>query len=160
MALRPFAPWVEPFAGDLRRTRAEIADFAGSAPAGFWDSPSPNDGWSNKDLLAHLATSHWVLQSLLRLAIDGVPFEFSGPDAGNAERVAERRSLSVPDLIAEVEAEGEETQALLQRITPEHADFRRAGAPRTLAETLAGFVNHDPYHLNQLRAGLEANAYV
>ncbi len=153
--------WVAPSADHLRQTRREIVEFAPSAPANFWEKPSPNEGWSNKDLLAHLATSHWVLQGLLRSVLDGQPFAFNGPDGGNAERVAERRDRSVESLVEEAEAEGAETEALLARLRPEHETYRREGAPRTLGETLAGFAtNHDPHHLDQLRAGLRAESNV
>ncbi len=152
--------WVSPSADRIRHARRDVVEFARSAPAGFWALPSPNEGWSNKDLLAHLATSHWVLQGLLASVLDRQPFVFNGPDIGNAERVVERRECSVEALVEEAEAEGAETDALLARLGPEHADYRREGAPRTLAETLAAFANHDSFHLDQLRAGLRAESNV
>ena len=87
MTTRSFAPWVEPIAAELRKLRAEVAKFARSAPPDFWGKPSPNHGWTNKDLLAHLATAHWVMQGLVAASLEARPFQFYGPDDGNAERV-------------------------------------------------------------------------
>jgi uncharacterized damage-inducible protein DinB len=155
MAVRTFAPWVEPIAAEMRKVRAEIAQFARSAPPALWAKPSPNYGWTNKDLLAHLATSHWVIQANISACLDARPFRFIGPDEGNAERVAVRREASVRELAAEVEAEGEESDQLLSRLTPDHENFRREGTARTLAEILQGLANHDPHHLRQLRESLK-----
>ncbi len=155
MAVRTFAPWVEPIAAELRQLRAEVAEFARSAPPDFWAKPSPNYGWTNKELLAHIATSHWVMQGLLAASLEGKPFRFYGPDEGNAERVAVRREASVRELVAEVEAEGEESDQLLARLTPEHEHFRPEGAPRAIGEILRGFPNHDSHHLRQLHEDME-----
>lgn len=154
MTARGFAPWVGPIAARLRQSRSDIAAFARSAPADVWDRPSANDGWTNKDILAHLATGHWVIQSLIEHVLAGRPFQFYGPDEGNAERIAGRRAVAVSDLIAEVEAEGDETQELLSRLTEAHRDFRREGAPRTFGENLSAFPEHEYHHLDQLRAAL------
>lgn len=160
MKSRAFQPWVEPIAAELRKSRSEIAAFACSAPAGLWTKASPNQGWTNKDLLAHLATGHWVIQSGVCALVTGERFQFDSPDAGNAERVAERRSWLVSALAAEVEAEGEKTQELLAQLTGAHEDSRREGAPSTFGENLRTFPNHEYHHLAQLRAGLEAESHV
>jgi hypothetical protein len=162
---REFASWVEPIAGRLRASRAEIALFSRSVAPERWDMPSPNPRWSNKDLLAHLATAHWFFQENLRRITEGdayVPsFQWpSDPNVdvvewGNWERVKERRDWPVERLFAEAAEVGEKTQELFSRLTPEHEHFRRQGAPRTLGENLTQFPNHEYFHLTQLRRGTE-----
>jgi uncharacterized protein (TIGR03083 family) len=156
MTVRTFAPWVQPIAASLRETRAQVVAFARSAPETFWDLPSLNPGWSNKDLLAHLATSHWVMQTYLRLVLDGVQFSFTGPDTGNAERIAARRNHDVAELITEVEAEGEATEDMLSRLTNRDENFHRGPAKAPFGDSLRALLAHAPHHLDQLRKGLEA----
>jgi len=164
-ATHDFAPWVEPVAARLRASRAEIAHFARSVPADRWALPSPNPRWSNKDLLAHLATAHWFIQENLRRITEAEAYvaSFQWPsdpnvdivDWGNWERVDERRDWPVGRLFSEAEKVGERTQVLLARLTPEQEHFRREGAPRTLGENLAQFPNHEYFHLTQLRRSTE-----
>ncbi len=156
MATRTFVPWVAPIAQRLRESRAEIAAFARAAPPALWERPSANEAWTNKDLLAHLATGHWVIQSLVEHLLAGENFRFYGPDEGNGERVAARKPSTVAELVAEVEAEGEETQELLAKLTEAHESFRREGAPRSFGENLSTFPGHEYHHLDQLRAALES----
>jgi Mycothiol maleylpyruvate isomerase N-terminal domain len=54
-----FAPWVEPIARELRETRVAISVVASAIPDAGWSYRSPNPDWTFKDLLAHLAVSHW-----------------------------------------------------------------------------------------------------
>ncbi len=55
MTTRTFAPWVEPIAARFRESRAELLEFARSLPSEAWSRPSPNTGWSCKDLLEEQA---------------------------------------------------------------------------------------------------------
>jgi hypothetical protein len=127
--------------------------------------PSPLPGWTYKDLLAHLATGDWFFQTMLRHALGiekGMPDEhaMSFIDDGNARRIGDRKETPVSALIAEVEAESEETQELLGRITsaidPGTVVWHRsAGEPVTLAQWMAGFPQHDRVHLEQLETALQ-----
>jgi hypothetical protein len=157
--MRTFVPWVEPIAARLQESRAKVADFARSAPVHIWEKPSPNEGWTNKDVLAHLATGHWVLQRFLASITSGATLEAIDVDAGNAERVAERRDWSVERLITEVEDEGDETQDLLARLEGPHEAYRRENAPRTFSEILRSFPEHEYHHLRQLQPGIEVTSH-
>lgn len=156
MSERTFAAWVEPIAAKLRDTRREIVVVAESTPDGAWEETSPLDPWTYKDLLAHLATGDWVCQSVLNMVVHGTEFDFQGPDDGNARFVQERREMPVAELIAEVEAEGEETQELLSQLKDEHQGLTREGARMNLGDYLRGFPGHDEQHLAQLRTAQEA----
>lgn len=159
MTTRTFAAWVEPIAAELRAGRARIVEVARGAPADAWAKPTSYDeGWTCKDLLAHLAAGDWALQSGLRKVIVGEPLrigDFPDVNETNARNVAERRGRTVEELIAEVEAEGEETQEILAQLGDEHERMTPEDVPTTLGDYLRQFTGHDRAHLADLRAALE-----
>lgn len=158
MTERSFVARVAPVAAELRETRSQIADVARTAPAEAWSKASPSEGWTCKDLLAHLATGDWVFQGVLGLVTEGEGRLMSGIEEineGNAERIAARREASPAELAAEVEAMGERTQELLSKLADGHESLKGENAPMSLGEYLRGFPGHDRAHLDQLRRALE-----
>src|SRR3972149_8020628 len=118
MTTRAFAPWVAPVAQQLRESRQEIVRTARRVLPEMWSMPSPLEGWTYKDVLAHLATGDWVCQTILRAVVTNKPLDLAVINldyinAGNAPLLAERKERSVEELIAGVATESEETQALL-----------------------------------------------
>ncbi len=119
------------------------------------------DEWTNKDILAHLAGGNDLLvQTLLRSLTAG---ESPDPrtlapdtDRDNARRVAERRSWSIVQLIAELERDSDEVLGWLSELSDDHRDL----APDGLGMTVGQFLrivqeeHHDLIHLEQLRRGL------
>ena len=163
MTDRTFATWVEPIAGKLRESRAQIVDVARTIPTGAWSRPSPNEGWSYKDLLAHLAGGDWMCQKGLRAVLANERVDTSASAIadynGRSERFRrEREGHSIEELIAEVEAEGEETQGLLARLTEADEERRQEDIPMSEGEYLRGFPSHDKRHLAELRTALEGGA--
>jgi uncharacterized protein (TIGR03083 family) len=167
MTTRTFAPWVEPIARRDREGRAELLEFARSVPPDAWDRASPVEGWTYRDVLAHLAsdTGKWFAH-ILRTVLSGKRLDPTrvGPgvdlDPINARGVAERRGRSIAELIAEIEADGEEHQELLSRLTGDHRDTRQAENPISFGEFLSDNPagsrgGHDREHLAQLRTALE-----
>jgi hypothetical protein len=109
---RSFADWVKPLAGTLARDRSDVIAFACSREPGFWSRPSCVDGWTNHDLLAHLAGGNdQLVQTVLRAVTAGAILPPSDlqpdTDAENARRIEERRAWSIADLIATLERDGE-----------------------------------------------------
>ena len=158
MTARTFAPWVAPSAEQLRQSRTEIARAARQLLPEHWGMPSPLEGWSYRDLLAHLAVGDWVCQSILSAAVAGRPADLSilnQLDERNEQLRREREGRSIEELIAEVESEGEETQELLARLTEEDESRKQEGAPMSLDEYLRMFPGHDRRHLEELRTALE-----
>ncbi len=158
MTSRTFASWVEPIATQLRESRREIAEIARTIPDGAWSRPSPDPGWSYRDLLAHLAVGDWVCQTVLRAAVGGEQFDMTITthlDDHNARVIEERKGRSVQELIAEVAAEGEETQELLRQLSEAHEERRHEDAPMSLVEFLRFYPTHDRDHLAQLRTALQ-----
>lgn len=154
MSARTFAAWVQPVATVLDEDRRAVIDFAGSVPATAWDEPSALEGWTRKDILAHLAGGNdQLLQILIRAAVAGEDVEPAlldpDTDAENARRVAERRSWTIDALIAELERDGDEVQSLLAQLTREHESLKQPGTTFTLGQFLeiVRHERHDREHL-------------
>ncbi len=163
MTSRTFVSWVEPIAAKLRESRVQIVDVARTIPTEAWSRPSPNEGWSYKDLLAHLAGGDWMCQKGLRAVVANEWLDTSASAIadyeGRNERFRrEREGHSIEELIAEVEAEGEETQGLLARLTEADEGRRQEDIPMSEGEYLRGFPGHDRRHLEELRTALEGGS--
>ncbi len=94
---------------------------------------------------------------MLRAAVGGEPFDMAITtqlDDRNARMIEERKGRSVQELIAEVAAEGEETQELLGQLDEADEERRQEDAPMSLGEYLRFFPTHDRDHLAQLRTAL------
>lgn len=129
-----------------------------------WEHPSPVPGWSNRQLLAHLATGDWVLQQHLRHVIEhGSLAAWPDVDAGNAERVRERRFSTHAALVEEYLSMRHETLLLMTRLKPKQLGLRMSfwwqAQPNehTLLEYLQHFPAHERAHREQLRPAM---AYV
>ena len=166
LTTRTFAAWVEPVARELREGRGEIARTARKFLPEMWTMPSPLEGWTYKDLLAHLATGDWVFQTMLRQTLgieNALPAQatLEFVNEGNARLLAERKDTSIEELIAEAEREGETTQELLSGLSDANDPsafvwHRPNGDPVTLEQWVTGFPRHDPSHLAQLKTALDS----
>ena len=156
---------LELLATDLRDVRAKICGVASAIPPSAWSSPSPLATWSYRDLLAHFAVNHWLLQILLaNAAVDptrqfGV--EFDSPLVGAAGSVLheEWRDRAIPELIRQVHEEGEETQRLVMRLGDMPAPDGAASSAALVAY-LDQALRHDREHLTQLRTALGSPQHV
>jgi uncharacterized protein (TIGR03083 family) len=162
MTVRTFASWVEPIAEQLRWNRAEVLAFARAQPEEAWSKPSLLEGWTCKDLLAHIGKGNdQIVQQVLRMVTDGQPIDTSvfkeDTDDANAREVNARRDRPAAEVIDEVEAAGEEMQDLLSRLTEEQRQLRQDSPPFIL-KTYLEFLpkeSHDLEHLAQLRDAME-----
>jgi hypothetical protein len=159
---RTSAAWTEPLARQVRQDRQRVLEFAHSAPADFWHRPATNDGWTNKDLLAHIGRGNdQIVQQLLRGVVAGERIDTAmfaiDNDAANEEAIAARRDRTVADVIAELDESGEEMQELLSQLTDKHEHLRQDDPPFDLAGflRLVAEERHDIEHLHQLEAALE-----
>ncbi len=154
-----FASWVEPIAERMGRTRREIVEFARSLPDDAWSRPSPNDGWTYHDLLAHLADdTDKNLHAALRAIADSRDIDaalFDDIDARNARGVSDRRSLAIEQLVGEIEREGSEIQALLAALRDEDEARTQPQIQGTFGTFLRdGLAGHDARHLEELRTAM------
>lgn len=157
-----YAPWVEPVARMHAGDRAAVVSFARAAPAEFWPQPSPVPGWSNHDLLAHLAGGNdQLLQTLLRIATGHADVDPSqldpDTDAENAARVNERRGWQLVQLIDELVRDDAEIQEMLSELTVDDEGRRFEGFAITLGQFLKIVLRerHDHEHLMQLQEGID-----
>ena len=159
MTTRTFAAWVEPLAERFGENRRAVLDFARALPPQAWELASPLEGWTYRDILAHLGAGNYKsVQAVLRAVITRTPFDpalFADDNAQNARNVAERRGRSVDELIAELEADKEEIQDLLSQLKAEDEGLSQAGYDVTLGQALPFFAAHDLEHLEHLRSALE-----
>lgn len=165
MTARTFLPWVEPSAKELREGRFEVTRTAGQLLPEHWSLPSPLEGWTYKDLLAHLASGDWVFQWMLRGALGAENFDlmergFQYVDEGNKQRILERRDRTVEELITEAQSEGERTQELLSQLTEDidvknEIGKRPDGRSITVELWVQGFPAHDKTHGDQLKTALD-----
>ena len=123
MVDREFVSWVEPIARRDREGRAALLEFADTLPADTWNRQSPVKGWTCRDVLAHIAgdTGKWFAH-MLHATLDGQQLDPTrvGPgvnvDALNKRAVEERKDSSITDLLAEIEADGEQHQELVRHV--------------------------------------------
>ena len=163
MAERIFASWVEPIADRQRSDRAEVLAFARSLPEEAWSTPSGLEGWTCKDVMAHIGKGNDQLyQQLLRQVIAGgkidtAIFRDVDTDAENAAGVEERRGLTPEEVVKEFEEAGEEVLDLLASLTEEHEHLRQEDPPFILKGfmDLTDKESHSIEHLKQLEAALE-----
>jgi uncharacterized protein (TIGR03083 family) len=152
-----FAPWVEPIAGGLARSRQDIEHTVRRIPAEAWAEPSGYPGWTYKDHLSHLPHAHSGLHDVLQAVVEGRTPDFSryaNIDALNEQNRQDRLETPVEDLIAAFARESEGTQRALASLTAEHAEVNFG--PMTLSQALSGFAMHDLEHLEQMKKALQA----
>ena len=163
MTVRTFASWVEPVAARTRESRARVLEYVRTRPEDVWATPSPLDGWSCKDVLAHIGKANdQMFQAILRELIAGRQLDrsiFAVDTNGDNERlVEESRERPVGEIVAELEETGDEVQELLSQLTDKDEGYRQEDPPFILS----GFMrlvhdeDHDEEHLAQLRTALQA----
>ena len=141
MVDRAYASWVEPIAAKDRESRTELLELVHRLSPEDWERPSPLEGWTLKDLLAHLAGGtgknfQTILEAVVgRQQVD--PSVLADVDAKNKQDVEDRKEMSVGELLSEIEGESEAIDLLLARLTEEDKDLRQGNIPMSLGEGLS-----------------------
>lgn len=127
----------------------------------LWERPSTVPGWSHRGLLAHIATGDWVLQLQLRhIMVHGRVAPWPDVDAGNDERLLERRQSTVAALLEEYLSMRHQTMLLLADLRPKHLRlpitywWEPATGERTVLDYVLMFERHDRAHREQLRPAM------
>lgn len=150
-------PEAEAAASQWRNVTGELTSLAARMPPERWDAPSACGSWSNRDLLAHLATGYVVRFEWLEAALAGraaaVPPDI---DAVNERNIASWRLAPIAAVIAEMVATRAGVLQLLEEMEPRHLDFElgHEGRATRLADLLGTFSSHDLAHAEQLRSAL------
>jgi uncharacterized protein (TIGR03083 family) len=117
--------------------------------------PSPNEGWTAKDTLAHLSSIEARQRSQVRSVLDGQPFPGGDVNDYNAHEVAQRRERTLPELRAELERESAATIALLDSLSEDELS-REFDHPRRGRIPVSGILqtipNHVRNHTDDIRA--------
>jgi hypothetical protein len=131
----------------------EIVGITRSIDASRWDEPSACGGWTNRQLVAHLATGYSVRIERLRRALGGetridVRVDI---DAVNAARVRELEPCSIDEILDELMRVRGEVLVMLSQLTRPMLDATvvAEGGERRLGVALAD-MSHDLEHAAQL----------
>jgi hypothetical protein len=154
-----FAPAVKPV-GDALSLDTVLYTVYSVDPAA-WEAPSPLPGWSNRGLLAHIASGDWVFQRQLEhLTAHGRPAEWPDVTAGNARMQEERRWSNAATLVEEYLSMRHQTLRLLAQLKPKHLavpmelPFLPEPANKTVLDYLTFFPRHEAAHAEQLRGAM------
>lgn len=146
---------------EITVARGEVLGLVSCLGPEQFDRPTANEGWSVKDVLAHLASIEARLRSMWQHALEGRawPADDSSVDAYNERCVAERRSWTPQAIVGELEQNGRETGSFLERLAPEDLD-RAWDHPTRGSVTIEALVRIVPRHLRahaeELQAALRA----
>lgn len=150
-------PQLEPAGQRWQRVTDYLVQVARAVEVEEWDEASPNPGWTNKDLLAHLATGYAVrIAHLESLIATGGPAASLDVEAANEERVSERRETPVEHLIEEMIAVRGRILELMGQLREEHlvVETEVAGWPQgrgPFGEYLKEMSRHDLEHAAELQ---------
>lgn len=149
-------PQLEPAAERWQRVTGYLVQVARAVELKEWGEPSPYPEWSNKDLLAHLATGYAVrIAHLESLIATGRPAASFDVEATNEERVSERHETPVQDLIEEMIAVRGRILGLMGQLREEHlvVETEVAGWPQgrgPFGEYVKEMSRHDLEHAAEL----------
>jgi uncharacterized protein (TIGR03083 family) len=138
----------------------EVLDQVG--PDG-WSRPSPNEGWTVRDLLTHLTTSETgFIPALRRMAAGqgGVPADFD-PNRWNAGQLRRRTDQPPDELRAELERSFAEVLGVLESLDDTALDQRgylSTGVEGSTADNFRLVADHKRAHTDDIRAALATPA--
>jgi uncharacterized protein (TIGR03083 family) len=127
-----------------------------------WHRPSPNEGWTVRDLLVHLTTSEsGFVPTLRRMAAGGggVPVDFD-PDRWNAGQKRRRAAMSTEDLRAELESAHADMLAFLTGLDDDALDQRghmSSGSDGSTEDNFRLVADHKRTHTADIRAALASS---
>ena len=149
-------------ASALQARSVELASIV-RALHGDWSAPVPGyDGWTGKDLLAHLSSTQASLHSVAASATEP-PREGAEPfdaDRWNRGQLRKRADKEPQELLDEFDAG---TTRLIEALAGVELDKPVAIGPyagRSLGETMAKMLEHQRQHLEDLRQALHAHPAV
>lgn len=127
-----------------------------------WDIPTMQDGWSVKDIIAHLASYEHVLVEVFRTFLEESPdtpylSQYIKQNADfNTIQVGERSNHTAQQVVDEYEEVQADATALLARIPAETIEEKGTlpmyGKERSLHDLINNFTSHTEKHCESISA--------
>jgi hypothetical protein len=155
---RKYVPQLEDSIRMMVRGREGLLRAIYSVADDAWDAPAFSDGgWTNKEILAHVATNDLRPQTRFRSILgehdEAAMAALMQVDEWNESHAAPLRDRSVREIINVMHANRHDTRTLISRLKFEHLDDPiRLGDGRevTVADYIAVMGEHDSIHAGQL----------
>jgi uncharacterized protein (TIGR03083 family) len=147
---------------NARATGREFVDAVRAVPPEQWPEGRYEEGWTAKDILAHVASIEWTYPKLLTLAQQPSAEErnaekhLTGGIGGyNQRHVEKRRDMTIEELLEEFERNREATIAAIEEADDEllRTPVRSAGGVEGPAVEVLNFVT--VFHLREHLADLQ-----
>jgi hypothetical protein len=160
-----FLPALEDSMRRLVRGREGLLRAIYSVADEAWADPAHGEGqgWTYKDVLAHVATNDLRPQARMRGVLGQWDAEEQAlilkTDEWNEDHVAERRERSVRELIDEMQGNRHDTLVLIAQLGPQHMEqtVKFADGREVPVRDYVGFLgDHDSMHAGQLAAASRA----
>ena len=148
---------------DLVGAQSALTQVLESIGPNDWLRPSPNQGWTVRDLLVHLTTSEsGFVPTLKRMAAGegGVPSDFD-PNRWNASQLRRRAEMATDQLRPELESAHTAMLAVLDEADESALDKRgylSTGVEGSLEDNFRLVASHKREHTADMRAALGATA--
>jgi hypothetical protein len=145
-------PEVKSAMRDWQAVTDDLVTIARAFDPARWDEPSACGGWTNRQLLVHLATGYGVRIAVLQSVLDGTPPPGIDADAANAGNVERLAGAPIEELIFELTLTRGRVLVLLSRITAGQLGLATSlGGGKPLREALPTLSQHDLEHAAELR---------
>jgi hypothetical protein len=139
----------------MREWQAVTDDLAAIARAfdpARLDAASACGGWTNRQLLVHIATGYGVRIAALEAIVDGTQALQIDAEDANADNIVRLGGARIEDIVSEMRQVRGRVLVLLGRLRAEHMGTITALADgRPLAEALISLNAHDLEHAAELR---------
>lgn len=146
---------------ELSARQRDLVALLDTVGADEWDAPSPNDGWTVRDLLVHLTTAEaGFVPTLRRMAAGegGVPRDFD-PNRWNAGQVR-RRAEDHPDALrgelARAHSSMLDLLASLDDAALDQRGWMSSGREGSTEDNFRLVADHKSTHTADIRAALRA----
>lgn len=148
---------------DLVEAQRGLLDALDQVGPADWLRPSPNEGWTVRDLLTHLTTAESGFVPTLRhmaAGEGGVPADFD-PNRWNASQLRRRGDMAPQELRKELESAHQAMLALLDTLDDEALDRRghlSSGAEGSTEDNFRLVAFHKRTHTEDIRAAFATTA--
>jgi uncharacterized protein (TIGR03083 family) len=146
---------------NIRASERAFLDAAGAVPAGQWSEGRYEEGWTAKDILAHVASVEWTYPKLLDLAQmpkverDAEKHFRGGTGGYNQRQVEKRAEASIDELIEEFRRNRKATIEAVEQADEEllRAQVRSAGGIEGTAAEVMNYLTviHLNGHLDDIK---------